>query len=377
MKAKAKKSPKIQDAALRHDPRMRASAADADGLVWYSPWNKPFRLEGLGWDIPGTFRRMPVEHGGQLTQAVDELAWHTAGVKLRFRTNSRRISLRVKLRGVHAMDHMTATGEAGFDAYIGDVGSMFYVGTARFNRALDSYQSTLCTFPTAERRTVTINFPLYKGVVEMEVGLDDGSRILAPPAHAYKKAIVIYGTSITQGGCATRPGMAYTNILSRRIDAPFINLGFSGSGRGEPGVARVIATLPPPALFVMDYDANVRSFEKMRETLVPFIEIIRNRWPKTGILVVSRIIYASEAYKDDVRKQRLERRNYQRSVVNRLRRAGDTRIAFVDGGTLLGKDYGDCSVDGAHQTDLGFLRMANGLERPIKKLLDIVATRNA
>ncbi|MGI6099855.1 MAG: hypothetical protein GX174_08155 [Lentisphaerae bacterium] len=370
-KAKAKKSPKAQDAALRHDPRMRVSTADADGLVWYSPWNKPFRLEGMGWNIPGTFRRMPLEHGGELTPAVDDLAWHTAGVQLRFRTNSHRISLRVKLRGVHAMDHMPATGEAGFDAYIGDVGDMIYAGTARFDRSRDAYQSTLCTLPTAERRTVTINFPLYKGVAELEVGLDDGSRVFAPPAHACKKAVVVYGTSITQGGCASRPGMAYTNILSRRIDAPFINLGFSGSGKGEPGVARVIATLPAPALFVMDYEANAGSLEKVRETLVPFIEIVRARWPRTGIMVVSRVIFASEAYNEGERKRRLETRDYQRNTVNRLRRAGDTLIAFVDGGTLLGKDYGNCSVDGVHQTDLGFLRMADRLERPFINLINL------
>jgi hypothetical protein len=375
--AKARTNGKRQDAALRHDPRMRASAADADGLVWHSPWERPFRLEGMGWSLPGTFRRMPLEHGGQLPQGVDDLAWHTAGVQLRFRTDSRRISLRVKLRGAHAMDHMPATGEAGFDAYIGEVGAMLVAGTARFNRALDAYQATLCNLPTKERRTVTINFPLYKGVAELEVGLDAGSLLAAPPAHACKRAVVVYGTSITQGGCATRPGMAYTNILSRRIDAPFINLGFSGSGRGEPSVARIIATLPAPALFIMDNEANVGGLEKVRETLPVFLDILRRRWPEAGILVVSKVAFASEAYHADARKQRLAVRDFQRRTVDRLRRAGDKRIAFVDGGTLLGKDFGNCSVDGVHQTDLGFLRMADRLEKPVRALLKRVAARHA
>ena len=377
MKRKSKPEGGDGQAALRHDPRMRAGAGDANGLVWHSPWARPFRLEGMGWPLPGTFRRMPLEHGGQLTPAVDDLAWHTAGVQLRFRTDSRRISLRVKLRGVHAMDHMPATGEAGFDAYIGEVGAMHVAGTARFNRALDAYQATLCNLPTAERRTVTVNFPLYKGVAELEVGLDAGSRLSAPPAHAWKQPVVIYGTSITQGGCASRPGMAYTNILSRRIDAPFINLGFSGSGRGEPGVARVIATLPAPALFVMDYEANAGGLEKIRETLPVFLDILRRRWPKTGILVVSKVAYASEAYNADPRNQRLAARDFQRRTVARRRRAGDTRIAFVDGGTLLGTDFGNCSVDGVHQTDLGFLRIADRLEQPVLKLLKRVAARHA
>lgn len=121
----------------------------------------------------------------------------------------------------------------------------------------------------------------------------------------------------------------------------------------------------------MDYEANAGSLEKVRETLVPFIEIVRARWPRTGIMVVSRVIFASEAYNEGERKRRLETRDYQRNTVNRLRRAGDTLIAFVDGGTLLGKDYGNCSVDGVHQTDLGFLRMADRLERPFINLINL------
>jgi hypothetical protein len=371
MKQKPKPDAGGRQAAMRHDSRMRASACDADGLVWHSPWEKPFRLEGMGWRLPGTFRRMPLEQPREkLTEAVDALAWHTAGLQLHFRTNARRICLRVKLRGVHAMDHMPATGECGFDLYLGDVGAMRYAGTSRFNRAKDAYQATLCNLPTAERRTVTVNFPLYQGVAELAVGVEAGSRITAAPRRAWKRPVVVYGTSITQGGCASRPGMAYTNILSRRIDAEFLNLGFSGSGRGEPGVAEVIATLPAPALFVMDYEANCSLLENLRKTLPGFLGILRRRWPRTRILVVSKVPYAREAFDTEARKARLANRNFQRQTVARLRRAGDTRITFFDGGNLLGREYTECSVDGCHQTDLGFLRMADGLELPLRKLLE-------
>lgn len=359
------------NAALRHDAKMRTSSGDADGLAWYSPWEKPMRLEGMGWSIPTTFRRMPLEPTrGKLTQAVDDLAWHTAGVQLHFQTDSKRICLRAKLRGVHGMDHMTATGQCGFDAYIGVVGQMLYAGTARFNRAKDEYQVTLCTFPNAERRIMTINFPLYQGVTKVEIGLEAGSSVSEVPPRSSQHPVVVYGTSITQGGCASRPGMAYPNILSRRIDAEFINLGFSGSGRGEPEVAEVISTLPAPAVMVLDYESNCSQLEKLQETLPVFLDILRKSWSDTQILVVSKVPYAQEAFNDKARKSRLANREFQRKTVARLQRAGDSRLSFLDGSTLLGQDYTECSVDGCHQTDLGFLRMANNLEKPLRKLLE-------
>ena len=347
-----------------------AAADAAEELTWFSPCDKPFRILGMGWRMPAnTFRRMPLKPCRVLPEGVDSQAWHTTGVQVRFRTTARRIDLRVKLSGTHSMDHITATGQCGFDAYIGEVGAMTFAGVTRFSRGADAYQVTLCSFPSAKSRTVTINFPLYMGVKAVAIGLPSGCRLSAAPRPRGKRPVVVYGTSITQGGCATRPGMAYTNILSRRIDYEFLNLGFSGSGRGEPEVAEVIATLPPPALFVMDYEANCHVLETMQATLPVFLGILRKRWPQTQILVVSKIPYAAEAYDDAPRQRRLANRDFQRQTVARLRRAGDAHIAFLDGSGLLGKDFAECSVDGAHQTDLGFLRMANKLEKPLRKLL--------
>ncbi len=355
------------NAAERHDPRMRAAAAAPDNVTWHSPWQAPFRVLGMGWRHPqNCFRRMPLQAKWPLPEAVDALAWHTAGIQIRFRTDAARISVRVKLKGAHGMDHMPATGQCGIDAYIGESGAMTFAGITRFSRADDAYQVTLCNFPAAERRTVTLNLPLYQGVDELAIGLPAGSWLSAAPRPAVKRPVVVYGTSITQGGCASRPGMAYTNILSRRIDCEFINLGFSGSGRGEPEVARVIATLPAPALFLMDNEANVGGLENLKATLPPFLAILRKRWPATPLLVVSRVPFASEAWNAEVRQRRLEARDFQRRTVARLRREGDSRITWIDGGRLLGRDYTECSVDGVHQTDLGFLRMADRLERPIR-----------
>ena len=228
-----------------------------DKIVWHSPWEAPFKIIGLGWPQErGILRRMPLESKWALPEAVDTLAWHTAGIQIRFRTNSPRISIRVKLRGVHAMDHCAATGECGVDLYLGDTGEMTFAGVSRFNRGLDNYQVTIGNLPDARLRTITLNLPLYQGVKEISVGLPPGVKVSAAPRIPRSQRIVVYGTSITQGGCASRPGMAYTNILSRRINAEFINLGFSGSGRAEPEVAHIIATMAAPAVLVLDFEAN-------------------------------------------------------------------------------------------------------------------------
>jgi len=180
---------------------------------------------------------------------------------------------------------------------------------------------------------------------------------------------VVYGTSITQGGCACRPGMAYTNILSRRLNLEFINLGFSGNGRGEPEVARIIATLPEPACFVLDYEANCTDPEQLRKTLPEFIRILRAAHPRIPLLVISRIPYAAEDHKPVAHGRRLERRDIQSQCVETFRQAGDSRIFFQDGSNLLGADFDECTVDGSHPTDLGFLRMAEGLEPVFRKIL--------
>jgi len=267
------------------------------------------------------------------------------------------------------MDHMPATGQCGFDAYVGPVGAMRFAGVTRFKPALDSYECVLFPPSAPLQRSFTLNFPLYQGVNDVEVGLDETAQILPPLPWESPRRVVIYGTSITQGGCASRPGMCYTNILSRRINREFINLGFSGSGRGEPEVAETIAQIERPALFVLDYEANCVSLERLRETLPQFIRILRAAHPHTPILVLSRVRYAREHHDAAALAARRERLAFQRSLVARLRRQGDRRIFFKDGSPLLGPDFDECAVDGVHPTDLGFLRMANGLEAVFRKLL--------
>jgi lysophospholipase L1-like esterase len=231
--------------------------------------------------------------------------------------------------------------------------------------------------PTKRQQCITLYFPLYQGVEEIWIGVDPDAEVSEVPAYISDKRIVIYGTSITQGGCANRPGMAYPHILSRSIPLEFINLGFSGNGRGEPEVAKVISEIDNPALFVLDYEANVGTYERMEATLPEFIRILRSKHTTTPILVLSRIRYAAECFSTDAENRRHRMRHIQMEIVEQLRQSGDRHVHFLDGGDLLGEDFAECTVDGIHPTDLGFHRMAHRLLPVIQNLLtDVYETPN-
>jgi lysophospholipase L1-like esterase len=339
-------------------------------LKWHSPKDAPFGLAGFAWFATDrVYRRLPAKPKYPLPKPVDSLANCTAGGQIRFQTDSSRLSVRVRLSGVANMNHMPATGQCGFDCYIGPMGRQRYCNTTKYDHKQQSYECVLFDLPRTEMRNVTLNFPLYQGVVEVLVGLDEKAEILPPPPYKNDKLVVVYGTSITQGGCACRPGMAYTNILSRRLNVEFINLGFSGSGRGEPEVAQTIAEIPNPACFVLDYEANCVSAELLQKTFPEFIRILRSAHPNVSILAISRIPTASESFNQAARKTRLERRDFQKRTVDELRAKGDRMISFKDGSDLLGEGFDECTVDGSHPTDLGFLRMADGLTPVLKKIL--------
>ncbi|MGG1552211.1 SGNH/GDSL hydrolase family protein [Paenibacillus ferrarius] len=348
---------------------MKIEEVQDEGLDWHSPLKAPFRIDGFAWLADeGKYRRLPVAPEHPLPSAVDSLANCTAGGKIRFRTNSAKLSIRVKLTGPGNMYHMPATGQCGFDCYLGEPGEEQFWTTARFDHTKDAYEASFYSWDEKREFCVNLYFPLYQGVEEVWIGLEPDAELSAAPALASDKPVVLYGTSILQGGCASRPGMAYPNILSRMLPMTFVNLGFSGNGKGEPEVARTIADIADPAMFVLDYEANVTP-EGMADTLPGFIGILRERHPETPILVISKIRYSKERFDPQVLHLHEIRRDIQRGTVERLQSAGDRNLHFFDGSLLLGDDFSDCTVDGVHPTDLGFQRMAQSLEPTFRTLL--------
>ncbi|WP_422659918.1 SGNH/GDSL hydrolase family protein [Paenibacillus sp. EC2-1] len=357
------------------DQNMKIESGTTDGLTWYSPLEEPFRISGFAWiEEERIYRRLPVSPDYPITTAVDNLANCTSGGQIHFRTNSRSISVRVRLAAGSSMYHMPATGECGMDAYFGGPGHWLYAGTASFGSGQPEYESRLFLSDSNEQRSFILNMPLYKGVKEIWIGLEPESDVLAPEAYDSDRKIIFYGTSITQGGCAARPGMSYTNILSRRIHQEFINLGFSGNGKGEPELAHLITQIDNPACFVIDYESNSGGTEPYRKTLPEFIHILREAYPDVPIILISRFPYASESYKPEVLQGRVDRREFQAQLVQKLREAGDHRLTFVDGASLLSSRTDEATVDGVHPTDFGFMQMADHLEPVLRQVLAGVAT---
>ena len=341
-----------------------------NGICWHDPTGAPFRLAGFAWyEQDRVYRRLPVAPKWPLPPSVDHLSNQTSGGQIQFQTDSPRLMVRATLAAAASMCHMPPTGQCGFDCYIGPPKQQRFCSVTKYDRASSSYELELFSFDEAERRNVTLNFPLYQGVKEVAVGLAEGASVTEPPPYDDDRPVVVYGTSITQGGCAARPGMAYTNILSRWLNRPFVNVGFSGSGRGEPEVARTIAEIGSPACFVLDYEANASAEQRLETTLRGFIEILRDAHAQTPILVVSRIRYAAENLRERATEERIVRRDFQRDTVNSFREAGDDRVLFFDGGDLLGDEFHECTVDGSHPTDLGFWRMAKGLAPALAEAL--------
>jgi lysophospholipase L1-like esterase len=368
-------------AELRHpadlDPNMRPLAGSSVPLLWREAFDPLFRLSGFPWfDRDRVYRRLPVLPCGRIRDAVSELADCPAGGQVAFQSDTRHLAVRVRLSGPANMNHMPATGQCGFDLYVGGAGEQRYHNTARYDIRETAYEVGLFEHPEREMRTFTLNFPLYQGVKEVRIGLCPDALVLPPPAWSDPRPLIIYGTSITQGGCASRPGLAYPNLLGRALNRPVINLGFSGNGCGDPEVVRLMAEIRDPALWVLDYDANAGTQDELRQSLPAAIGVLRSVRTDVPILVVSRIVWARDYSHRESARNRAVRADIQREAVESARAAGDGHVHFFDGGLLLGPDADECTVDGIHPNDIGFARIARALAFEFSRLACAPAVRN-
>ena len=329
-------------------------------VVWHDATRAPLALEGLpfraGPDAP--LWRLP-ESGPEPFVSADAvgLMRHTAGACVRFRSDSPFVAVRARLADSCDMNHMPRAGSAGFDLYRGAWPESRHAGTAQPNRDETDLVRMLCVRPggDAGMESWQLNLPLYGGAAFVQVGLAPGASVEAPAPHRLAP-ICFYGSSITQGGCASRPGNAYTTMVCRALDAEQINLGFSGNARGEPAMAELIASLVGLAAFVLDYDHNAPTTEHLAATHDRFFRIVRGRRPDLPVLVLS----SPDVWPDSA--VAAERRDVIRATVRRARARGDRLVRFLDGARLFGRaNRDDCTVDRCHPNDLGFRRMADAV----------------
>src|SRR5436305_3997568 len=214
---------------------------------------------------------------------------------------------------------------------------------------------------------MTVYLSLYKPVKVIGIGFDREARFEKARTFAIPKPVVFYGTSITQGGCASRPGMSYQAILGRLLNLNHVNLGFSGNGKGEASLARAVAEINAAA-FVLDFAQNNSDVDSLAQVYDPFIAILRERHPETPIVAITPIYAAGEATGSRKNEQM---RALIRKVVSQRIAAGDTNLQLVEGPDLLGPSRVDGLVDGTHPNDLGFQWMADGLAERLRKLLGL------
>lgn len=348
------------------DPAL--AKADPDGKVlWYDI--RQLGVEGQGWtDTKAPFDRLPAKAEATVRAPVWGLSRHSAGLCVRFTSDSPTIQARWTLTSKSlAMAHMPATGVSGLDLYARAAdGRWHWLGVGQPTQPTNT--TRLADGLPAGQREFMLYLPLYNGVSSVELGIPK-DRMLARAderSAGQRKPIVFYGTSITQGGCASRPGMVHTAILGRRLGQPVINLGFSGNGRMEVEVARLLGELDA-AVFVIDCLPNLNA-KDVAERTEPFVRELRKARPETPILLVEDRSYANSALLPSPRRHNEESRAALRAAYDRLVAAGVAGLHYLKGDKLLGDD-GEDTVDGSHPTDLGFVRHADAFEPALKPLL--------
>ena len=321
---------------------------DKNDIKFYKIDEAPFKVYGV-FKENGKYRRMPEGVAKSVSEGVYALHSNTAGGRVKFVTDSPYIAIHVKMDGLGKMPHFALTGSIGFDLYIDNYYAKTFVPPFDIK---DGYES-IFEFKKKERREITINFPLYSNVNELFIGLQDTAYVSEAESYKNDKPIVYYGSSITQGGCASRPGMSYQAIVSRNFNYDYINLGFSGNARAEDEMIDYIKNLDM-YIFVYDYDHNAPTVEHLEKTHEKMFKAIREKHPLLPVVIMSRP-------KHFLTKEEKTRRNIIETTYLNAVSVGDENVYFIDGEALteLCKDSG--TVDSCHPTDFGFASMAKAL----------------
>ena len=343
--------------------------ADPNGSVlWYDLML--LDIEGKGWeDTKAPYDRLPASAEKIARPPVWGLSRNSAGMVARFVTNAPAVHARWTLTSANlAMPHMPATGVSGLDLYVRLPNGAPWRWLANGRPTQQTNTAQLVSGLPAGEHEFLLYLPLYNGVSSVEIGIPQGHSLAKAPARPPErcKPIVFYGTSITQGGCASRPGMAYTAIVGRRLDRPVINLGFSGNGRMDPELAPLFAQLDP-AVFVLDCVPNMNAKE-VAERAESFVRVLLKAHPTTPVLLVEGRDRPNAPVFAVARKPGEEDRTALRSVYEKLAAEKAGTVAYLAGDKQLGDD-GEATVDNSHPTDLGFLRQADALQQALTPLL--------
>jgi lysophospholipase L1-like esterase len=357
------------------------SQAQSTEFKWWNPQTAQFPvIEGQAWpkEVRNPYDRLPARAEKQVRDQVWGLSNQSAGLMIRFRANSSEIKVRYIVGGKHALPHMAATGVSGVDLYAitSDGAWRWSAGKYAFGDTIVYHFKNLEPNDNYHKlgREYRLFLPLYNSVKWMEIGTPEGTTF-SPLAVRPDKPVVIYGTSIAQGACASRPGMAWTAILGRKLDHPLVNLGFSGNGRLEKEVVDLISEIDAK-IYVLDCLPNLTirpdskldlTIEEVKKRVINTVTALRKKHPETPIVLAEHAGYTDEDINPQSKHFYVEVNEALRESFGQLKAQGVNNIYLIPKADF-GQDI-ETTVDGTHQTDLGMMRYAEGYEKHIREIL--------
>ena len=329
-----------------------------EGMKLYGIDEAPFSIHGV-WRDGDRYYRLPREVAVNTSKNVTQKCDQTAGGRVRFATDSPYVAIKVTVHNVEQIAMMPVSATIGLDLYADGV----FIGSFRpsFDQVAGNYES-IVEIGDRKMREITVHFPLYGGVRDLYIGIDGDATLAAAKPYNYSRPVLFYGSSITNGGCCSRPGMTYEAQLSRMLDVDHRNLGFGGSARAEESIAEYVAAQDMSA-FVYDYDHNAPSVEYLAETHARMFRTVREKNPTLPIIMISRPQILDHSYRAE--RFAVIKKTYDDAVL-----AGDENVYLIDGSSLFDGAGNDYTVDGIHPTDLGFWMMARGIAPVLRAALE-------
>ena len=334
---------------------------------WYDAANLPLYGKARQ-DTKELYERLPAEFEGRSRDAVWYLGRNSAGLYVRFSSNASAIWLRWSAKFGNHMNHQTLTGTRGLDLYVlTDKGEWRFMASGRPTLDSKDCEQKVIGAMEPKWREYMLYLPLYDGLTKLEIGVDREAVVEAPKVDLPRcdKPIVMYGTSILQGGCANRPGMAHTSILSRRFNREVINLGFSGNALLDLEIAELMASVEDPAIYVFHYVPNAYDY-LIREKGEQFFRIVRDAHPDVPILFLEDPYFGHYEYDAGIKAEVDKKNAAQWELFCKLKKQGEKNIWYLKSDDMVGHDN-EAFVDGIHFTDLGMMRYADWLAPHIRK----------
>jgi lysophospholipase L1-like esterase len=319
-----------------------------------------------------TYKRIPTSGEKSVGQSVWQLSKNSAGISVRFNSNSSKIKIRWTLNSNVYISFMTPIASKGFDLYAYTNQKWQFVGVAH-PQGQKQNEATIIIGMESKNREYLLNLPLYDGVSSIEIGIDEGTSISKPTQKIIDTSypIVFYGTSITQGASASRPGLTYPALLERHFNKEVINLGFSGNGRFDKEIGVYIMTANP-SIIILDCTPNSPA-ETIRKNLPELIDFIRSVNDTTPIFLVESIIRdfaffikggkTTYGTMDFINEQ-----NKALKQVYEVKSKTEKNIYYVNSENLIGKDH-EATIDGTHFNDLGHFRAYELFRQEIEKII--------